>query len=74
MQFHYKNVLRNTIYLSVCRTITVSVQPVCPIELQGKILLHISVHCPTAKQLIPHLSERNLQTLIRYFQIARQRI
>ena len=60
---HYTNGLRNPMNLSVCRTVTVSVQPVWPIVLQGKMLLHISVHCPTVKQLIPHLSARNPQAL-----------
>ena len=41
--------------MSVYRNIAVSVQPVCPIVLHGKMLLHISLHCRTAKQLLTHL-------------------
>lgn len=33
----------------------VSVQPVWPIVVHGKMLLHISVLCPTATKLLPHL-------------------
>ena len=39
-------------HLSVCHTVTVSVQAVWPIEFQGKIFLHISVQCAIATQLI----------------------
>jgi hypothetical protein len=40
-------------YWCLCR-------PVWSIILQGKMLLHISVLCPTAMKLVPHLSTRNL--------------
>jgi hypothetical protein len=63
MQLQYTNFLHKPKYISVCRTITVSVQPVWPIELQGKLHLHISVQCRTATQLLPHLSRRKSQTL-----------
>ena len=69
MYFQYKHVLRCPMYLSVYRTVTVSVQSVWPIVFQGKILLHFSVHCPTATQLIPHLSAKNPQNLFCDFTI-----
>jgi len=58
-------------YLSVCRTITVSVQPVWTIALQGKMLLRISVQCNTVTQLLPHFSTRNPQTLFSDFATCR---
>jgi len=43
-------------FVSVCRTITVSVQPVWPIVLYGRMLLHISMQCRTGTQLSHILS------------------
>jgi len=58
MQLHYTDILHKPMYVSVYRTITLFVQPVWPIVLQRKMLLHISLKCPTATQLLPHLSRR----------------
>ena len=55
MHLHYIDFLHKSMFMSVYRTISVSVQPVWPIVLQGKTLLHISVQCRTATQLLPHL-------------------
>jgi len=71
MQFIYTDVLDKPVYMSVCCTITVSVQPVWPTGLQRKMLLHISVQCRTATQLLPHFSTRNPQTLFSDFATCR---
>ena len=58
--------------MSVCRTLTASVQPVWPIVLYGRMLLHISVQCRTGTQLLPKLSTRNPQFYFIIFQLAIQ--
>jgi hypothetical protein len=70
MKLHHRVISPNSMFVSVCRTITLSVQPVCPIVLQGKLLLRISVQFCTATQLIPHLITRNPQALFVIFQHA----
>jgi hypothetical protein len=49
--------------MSVCLTITIFVQSVWPIVLQGKMYLYICVQWPTATQLLPHLSKRHPHVL-----------
>ena len=67
MQLQSTDFLHKPICISVYRTITVTVQPVLPIVLYGRMLLHISVQCRTGTQLLPQLSTRNLQVLFYYF-------
>jgi len=67
MQLQYKDFLHKPICMSVCRIITVCVQPVWPIVLYGRMLLHISVQCRTGTQLLPQLSTRNPLVLSYYF-------
>jgi hypothetical protein len=58
-------------YLSVCRTITVSVQPVWPIVLYVNILLHVSVQFRTDTQLLQHVSTRKSRVLSCDFPICK---
>ena len=43
----YTDILHKPMYMSVCRTITASVQPVWPIVLYVKILLRVPLQCHT---------------------------
>jgi len=54
-------------YISVCRTITLSVQSVWQMVLQGKILFQISVQCRAATQLLRLFSTRKPQVLFNDF-------
>jgi hypothetical protein len=71
MQLQYTVFLYKPIYMSVYRTITVSLQTVWPIVLYGKMLLHISVQCRTGTQLFTHPTTRYPQALFYYFPIFR---
>jgi hypothetical protein len=59
--------LHKPIYMSVYRTITVSVQSVWPIVLHGRILFRISLHCNNATQLFPQISTMNRQSYFLIF-------
>ena len=65
MKLHFtrKDFLHKPMYVSVCRIITVCVQPVWPMVLHGRTHLHISVLCLTATQLLLHLITRKPQDL-----------
>jgi hypothetical protein len=55
MQLHFTDILHKPMYVSVCRTIPVSVQPVWLIVLHVKIRLHVPLQCRTDTLALPQL-------------------
>ena len=56
-------------YMSVCRTVIPSIQPVWPIVRYVNVLLRVCVQCRTDMQLSRHVNSRKSQALFRDFPI-----